>query len=44
MQEALDKVNTKLQGNLSGVRVIKAYVRQKYEINQFGKVNTNLTK
>lgn len=44
MQEALDKVNTKLQENLSGVRVIKAYVRQKYEINQFGKVNTNLTK
>ena len=43
MQEALDKVNTKLQENLSG-RVIKAYVRQKYEINQFGKVNTNLTK
>ena len=44
MQEALDKVNTKLQENLSGVRVIKAYVRQKYEIVQFGNVNTNLTK
>ena len=44
VQEALDKVNTKLQENLSGVRVIKAYVRQKYEINQFGNVNTNLTK
>jgi len=44
VQEALDKVNTKLQENLSGVRVIKAYVRQKYEIAQFGSVNTNLTK
>ncbi|MFY0215734.1 ABC transporter ATP-binding protein [Bacillus cereus] len=44
VQEALDKVNTKLQENLSGVRVIKAYVRQKYEIAQFGNVNTNLTK
>jgi len=44
VQEALDKVNTKLQENLSGVRVIKAYVRQKYEIGQFGNVNTNLTK
>ncbi|RAT01078.1 multidrug ABC transporter ATP-binding protein [Bacillus cereus] len=44
VQEALDKVNTKLQENLSGVRVIKAYVRQKYEINQFGNVNANLTK
>ena len=43
VQEALDKVNTKLQENLSGVRVIKAYVRQKYEIAQFGSVNTNLT-
>ncbi|QQN85853.1 ABC transporter ATP-binding protein [Bacillus toyonensis] len=44
VQEALDKVNTKLQENLTGVRVIKAYVRQKYEISQFGNVNTNLTK
>ncbi|MED1020691.1 ABC transporter ATP-binding protein [Bacillus mycoides] len=43
VQEALDKVNTKLQENLSGVRVIKAYVRQKYEIAQFKKVNKNLT-
>ncbi|MDA2639153.1 ABC transporter ATP-binding protein [Bacillus cereus] len=44
VQEALDKVNTKLQENLAGVRVIKAYVRQKYEISQFGNVNTKLTK
>ncbi|OOQ93573.1 ABC transporter ATP-binding protein [Bacillus cereus] len=43
VQEALDKVNTKLQENLSGVRVIKAYVRQKYEISQFEKVNISLT-
>lgn len=43
VQEALDKVNTKLKENLSGVRVIKAYVRQKYEIAQFEKVNTSLT-
>ncbi|WP_144505545.1 ABC transporter ATP-binding protein [Bacillus mycoides] len=43
VQEALDKVNTKLQENLSGVRVIKAYVRQKYEISQFEKVNKSLT-
>ncbi|HDR8072422.1 TPA: ABC transporter ATP-binding protein [Bacillus cereus] len=44
VQEALDKVNTKLQENLSGVRVIKAYVRQKYEISEFEKVNKSLTK
>ncbi|MDZ3952319.1 ABC transporter ATP-binding protein [Bacillus thuringiensis] len=43
VQEALDTVNTKLQENLSGVRVIKAYVRQKYEISQFEKVNNNFT-
>lgn len=43
-QEALDKVNTKLQENLSGIRVIKAYARQKYEISQFENVNENLTK
>ncbi|MBJ8053438.1 ABC transporter ATP-binding protein [Bacillus cereus] len=43
VQEALDKVNTKLQENLSGVRVIKAYVRQKYEISQFEKINKSLT-
>ncbi|ABS22080.1 ABC transporter ATP-binding protein [Bacillus cytotoxicus] len=43
VQEALDKVNTKLQENLSGVRVVKAYVRQKYEISQFKKVNKHLT-
>lgn len=43
VQEALDKVNTKLQENLSGVRVVKAYVRQNHEISQFEKVNKNLT-
>ncbi|MDM5188720.1 ABC transporter ATP-binding protein [Bacillus sp. DX4.1] len=43
VQEALDKVNTKLQENLSGVRVVKAYVRQDHEISQFEKVNKNLT-
>ncbi|MCI0765918.1 ABC transporter ATP-binding protein [Bacillus sp. TL12] len=43
VQEALDKVNTKLQENLSGIRVVKAYVRQNHEISQFEKVNKNLT-
>ncbi|WP_459503188.1 ABC transporter ATP-binding protein [Bacillus sp. C1] len=43
VQEALDKVNTKLQENLSGVRVVKAYVRQNHEISRFEKVNKNLT-
>lgn len=43
VQESLDLVNTKLQENFSGVRVIKAYVRQKYEISHFEKVNERLT-
>jgi len=43
VQDSLDLVNTKLQENFSGVRVIKAYVRQKYEISHFEKVNERLT-
>ncbi len=44
VQEAIDKVNTKLQENLAGMRVIKAYVQQKQEIGRFGEVNDDLTK
>ncbi|WP_100618193.1 ABC transporter ATP-binding protein [Bacillus cereus] len=44
VQEALDKVNTKLQENMSGVRVIKAYGRQAHEIAQFEKANNSLTR
>jgi len=44
VQESLDKVNTTMQENLSGVRVVKAFVREEYEINKFGKVNEDLTK
>jgi ATP-binding cassette, subfamily B, multidrug efflux pump len=44
VQEAIDKVNTKLQENLAGIRVIKAYVQQKQEIQRFSKVNDGLTR
>lgn len=44
VQKAIDKVNTKLQENLAGMRVIKAYVQQKQEIQRFAKVNDELTK
>lgn len=43
VQEALDKVNTSIQENLSGIRVVKAFVREDHEIEKFEKVNENLT-
>lgn len=44
VQEAVDRVNTKLQENLAGMRVVKAFGRQTHEENQFQKVNDDLTK
>lgn len=38
-QEQDARVSTTLQENLSGVRVVKAFARQKYEINKFEKEN-----
>jgi ABC-type multidrug transport system fused ATPase/permease subunit len=41
-QQALDVVNNRLQENLSGVRVVKAFVREKYETARFGQVSDDL--
>jgi ATP-binding cassette, subfamily B, bacterial len=41
-QQALDRVNNRLQENLSGVRVVKAFVREKYESERFGQVSDSL--
>ena len=38
-QQDLDKINNVLQEDFSGVRVIKAFVRQDYENNRFKDVN-----
>lgn len=38
-QEQEAKLSTTLQENLSGVRVVKAFARQKYEIDKFEKEN-----
>ncbi len=35
VQEKLDKLNTLVQENLAGVRVVKAYVREQHEIDRF---------
>jgi ATP-binding cassette subfamily B protein len=44
IQKKLDKLNAILQENLSGVRVIKAYVRADYEKQRFNDANEDLTK
>ncbi|MFL0507512.1 ABC transporter ATP-binding protein [Ureibacillus sp. 179-F W5.1 NHS] len=44
VQEAVDGVNTKVQENLAGIRVIKAYNRKKHQIDQFTTVNGTLMK
>lgn len=43
VQKAIDRVNTKLQENLAGIRVIKAFGTQNHEMKQFQKVNKELT-
>ena len=35
VQKAMDQVNTKLQETFAGIRVIKAFDRQDYEIETF---------
>jgi ATP-binding cassette subfamily B multidrug efflux pump len=37
--QKLDRLNTILQENITGVRVIKAFVRAKHEAGQFGRAN-----
>ncbi len=42
VQTKLDRLNSVLQENLSGVRVVKAFVRQKHESERFDAANTDL--
>jgi len=42
VQEKLDSLNTVMQENLAGVRVVKAFVRTKYEEQRFGDTNDDL--
>ncbi|MDK2809677.1 MAG: ATP-binding cassette, subfamily multidrug efflux pump [Petroclostridium sp.] len=42
VQEKLDRVNRVMRENLTGVRVVKAFVRSDYEISRFGKANDEL--
>ncbi len=43
VQKKLDKVNSVVQENVSGARVVKAYVREKFEANRFSVANDDLT-
>ncbi|MVP01652.1 ATP-binding cassette domain-containing protein [Paenibacillus sp. N10] len=43
VQQRLDGVNTVLQENLSGIRVVKAFVRASFEKSRFGKANRDYT-
>ncbi len=43
VQAKLDVVNQVLEENLSGVRVVKAFVRRVHEITRFGRSNESLT-
>ncbi len=42
LQKKLDKVNNVLQENVSGARVVKAYVKEDYETERFEKANNEL--
>ncbi len=42
VQEKLDRLNTVLQENLAGVRVVKAFVRERHEIERFEGANVDL--
>lgn len=43
MQQKLDRLNTVLQENLAGVRVVKAFVRADYESERFESANQDFT-
>lgn len=42
VQEKLDAVNSVMQENLSGIRLIKAFVRRKHEVKRFTGTNEDL--
>lgn len=43
LQKKLDKVNSVVQENVSGARVVKAYVREDFETKRFSEANDDLT-
>ena len=43
VQKLIDRVNSVIRENLSGIRVIRAFNAEKYQTNRFEEVNSNLT-
>jgi ATP-binding cassette subfamily B protein len=43
MQVRIDAVNRVLREQLTGIRVVRAFVRERYETDRFGAANTRLT-
>ena len=43
VQKKLDRLNTVLQENIAGVRLVKAFVRERYESSRFATVNEDYT-
>lgn len=44
VQEAFSTMTTKVQENFAGIRVIKSYIREKFEIEQFNKISADYQK
>lgn len=42
IQSKLDRLNSVMQENIQGARVVKAYVREEYELEHFSKANDEL--
>lgn len=42
VQDSFSKLTTKIQENISGIRVIKAFTQEEYEINNFKELNKNI--
>ena len=43
MQERIDEVNRLLREQITGVRVVRAFVREEHETDRFGDANDDLT-
>ena len=43
VQSKVDKVNSVVHENLTGVRVVKAFSKEDYELDRFQKANNDLT-
>lgn len=43
MQERIDRINQVLREQITGIRVVRAFVREPHEVNRFGHANDDLT-